>query len=49
MEQLRNMYKVEIDSQAERLEQQGIAAKKLETNLRESIAEHKNEIEELNE
>ena len=53
------MYKTEIDSQAEKIEQQNVAAKELkqgmeaklgclESKLRGSIAEYKNEIEELN-
>ena len=53
------MYKTEIDSQAEKIEQQNAAAKELkqgmeaklgivEAKLKTSIAEYKNEIEELN-
>ena len=48
MDQLRNMYKSEIDGQAEKLEKQRVTAKELETRLRESIAEQKKEIDELN-
>ena len=59
MEQLRNMYKSEIDDQAAKIEQQKVAAKDLETKLnnqhctqsstlKHSIAEYKREIEELN-
>merc|ERR1719412_1301194 len=59
METLREMYKNEIDSQAEKIEQQNAAAKEMkqgmesklgivEAKLKTSIAEYKNEIEELN-
>ena len=59
METLRDMYKTEIDQQAEKIEQQNVATKELkkgmeaklgclETKLKTSIAEYKNEIEELN-
>ena len=48
MEQLRNMYKTEIDTQSEKIEQERISATDIVAKLRVSIAEQKTEIEELN-
>ena len=48
MEQLRSMYKAEIESQSEKLEQERISNTDLVARLRDSIAEQKKEIEELN-
>ena len=42
------MYQKEFECQTEKLEQQKMSAKNLETTLRTLIAEQKKEIEELN-
>ena len=48
MEQLRSMYKREIDSQSQKLEDQKLSSAEIIKTLRESIASQKAEIEELN-
>ena len=48
MEQLRNMYKTEIDSQSQKLEEQKLSSEEIIGTLRDSIARQKHEIEELN-
>ena len=48
MDQLRNMYKREIDSQSEKMEQQKLSSEGIIKTLKESVASQKAEIEELN-
>ena len=48
MEQLRDMYKGEIEQQMSKLESERVVAKKLEETLRKSIDEKQKEIDELN-
>lgn len=48
MEQLRDMYKHELEQQAERLEEEQRKSKELEENLRTSINEKQQEIDDLN-
>ena len=48
MDQLRNMYKREIDAQSEKLEEQKLSSDELIAALNESISNQKHEIDELN-
>ena len=48
MEQLRDMYKRELELQAERLEKEKTKSRQLEETLRESITEKQQEIDDLN-
>jgi chromosome segregation ATPase len=48
MEQLRSMYMVEIESQAEKMEEEKAKANRTEVSLRQMLAETKAEVDELN-
>ena len=48
MDQLRNMYKREIDSQSQKMEEQKLSSETMIKTLKESVASQKAEIEELN-
>ena len=48
MDQLRTMYKREIDSQSQKMEEQKLSSETMIKTLKESVASQKAEIEELN-
>ena len=48
MDQLRSMYKREIDSQSQKMEEQKLSSETMIKTLKESVASQKAEIEELN-
>ena len=48
MDQLRNMYKREIDSQSQKMEEQKLSSEGIIKTLKDSVASQKAEIEELN-
>ena len=48
MEQLRNMYMTEIESQAEKMEEEKARANRTEVSLRQMLSERQSELDELN-
>lgn len=48
MDQLRNMYKREIDNQSQKMEEQKLSSEGIIKTLKDSVASQKAEIEELN-